>query len=88
MQQIERLCLEDRSMNRVAVVFLLVGGSSLALAQGTGGSVAGGTGSTGYAGGALSTGHTISGTAGSSAPNVGNALGHAATAGDVWMPPR
>jgi len=73
-----------------ATLILLVGGSSLALAQSTGGSSNGGsaasgtavTGSRGYAGGTLSTGHTISGTAGSSSPNVGNALSHAAT-GDV-----
>jgi hypothetical protein len=78
-------------MNYIAVILsLLVGGSSLALAQTAGGSSGGGaaasgsaaTGSKGYAGGTLSTGHTISGTAGSSSPNVGNALSHAAT-GDV-----
>jgi hypothetical protein len=78
-------------MNQIAVILiLLVGGSSLALAQSAGGSSSGGsaaggpaaTGSTGYAGGTLSTGHNISGTAGSSGPNVGNALSHAAT-GDV-----
>ncbi|UGX98004.1 hypothetical protein G6321_00023895 [Bradyrhizobium barranii subsp. barranii] len=77
-------------MNHIAVILiLLVGGSSLALAQSTGGSSSSGsaasgtaaTGSKGYAGGNLSTGHTIS-TAGSSSPNVGNALSHAAT-GDV-----
>jgi len=78
-------------MNHIAVIFiLLVGASSLALAQGAGGSSSGSSaasgsaaaGSTGYTGGALSTGHTISGTAGSSAPDSGNALSHAAT-GDV-----
>ena len=41
------------------------------------------TRSTGYEDGTLSTGHTISGTAGSSSPNAGNALSHAATGGDV-----
>ncbi|WGD51604.1 hypothetical protein QA641_40305 [Bradyrhizobium sp. CB1650] len=79
-------------MNHIAVILiLLVGGSSLALAQSAGGSSSGGsaasgtaaTGSTGYAGGTLSTGHTISGTAGSSDPNVGNALSHAGAGGDV-----
>jgi hypothetical protein len=73
------------------ILILLVGGSSLALAQSAGGSSSGGsapsgsaaTGPTGYAGGTLSTGHTISGTAGSSSPNVSNALSHAATGGDV-----
>lgn len=79
-------------MNYIAaILILLVGGSSLALAQGAGESSSGGsaasgtaaTGSTGYESGTLSTGHTISGTAGSSGPNVGNALGHAATGGDV-----
>jgi len=75
-------------MNYILVVLsLLVGGSSLALAQTAGGSSAGGsaasgsaaTGSSGYAGGTLSTGHTVSGTAGSSGPTPGNALSHAAT---------
>ncbi|MGY8685726.1 hypothetical protein Q2941_49680 [Bradyrhizobium sp. UFLA05-153] len=79
-------------MNHFAVILiLLVGSASLALAQSAGGSSSGGsaasgtpaTGSPGYAGGALSTGHTISGTAGSSGPNAGNALSHAATGGDV-----
>jgi len=79
-------------MNHMAVILiLLVGGSSLALAQTAGGSSSGGSvasgtsakGSTGYQDGTLSTGHTISGTAGSSSPNGGNALGHAATGGDV-----
>jgi hypothetical protein len=79
-------------MNHMAVILiLLVGGSSLALAQTAGGSSSGGsaangtsaTGSTGYEGGTLSTGHTISGTAASSSPNGGNALGHAATGDDV-----
>ena len=75
-------------MNYILIVLsLLVGGSSLALAQTSGGSSGGGsaasgsaaTGSTGYAGGTLSTGHTISGTAGSSSPDPGNAISHAAT---------
>ncbi|MDI3561764.1 hypothetical protein [Bradyrhizobium sp. Arg816] len=79
-------------MNHIAVILiLLVGGSSLALGQSAGGSSSGGsaasgtaaTGSAGYAGGTLSTGHTVSGTAGYSGPNVGNALSHAATGGDV-----
>jgi hypothetical protein len=79
-------------VNRIAVILiLLVGGSSLALAQSAGGSSSGGSaasgtaaaGSTGYAGGTLSTGHTISGTAGNSGPNVGNALSRAATGADV-----
>jgi hypothetical protein len=79
-------------MNHMAVfLILLIGGSSLALAQTAGGSSSGGSvasgtsakGSTGYQDGTLSTGHTISGTAGSSNPNGGNALGHAATGGDV-----
>ena len=78
-------------MNYIALILiLLLSGSSLALAQSAGGSSSGSSaasgtaavGSTGYAGGTLSTGHTISGTAGSSAPNAGNALSHAAT-GDV-----
>jgi hypothetical protein len=76
-------------MNHIAVILiLLVGGSSLALAQTAGGSsssgsAASGTAATGSTGedGTLSTGHTISGTAGSSSPNVGNALSHAATGG-------
>jgi hypothetical protein len=56
-------------MNDILIVLsLLVGGSSLAVAQTAGGSSDGSpgtvtTGSTGYAGGTLSTGHTISGTA-------------------------
>ena len=63
-------------MNTIAaILMLLVGGSSLALAQ-AGGAAA--TGSTGYAGSTLSTGHAISGTAGSSGPNPGNALSHGA----------
>lgn len=79
-------------MNHIAVfLILLLGGSSPALAQSAGGSSGGGsassgtaaTSSAGYAGGTLSTGHTISGTASSSGPNVGNALSHAATGGDV-----
>lgn len=87
-------------MNHIAVILiLLVGASSLALAQSAGGSSGGGSaasgtaaaGSAGYAGGTLSTGHTISGTAGSSGPNVGNALSHAATgdldASSVTQPP-
>ena len=76
--------VEDRCVNRIAVILiLLVTGSSLASAQSAGGSSSGGsaaaTGSTGYAGSTLSTGHTISGTGGSSGPNVGSALSHAAT---------
>jgi hypothetical protein len=87
-------------MNYILLVLsLLVGGSSLALAQTAGGSTGGGsassgsaaTGSTGYAGGTLSTGHTVSGTAGSSGPTTGNALSHAATgdgdASSVTQPP-
>lgn len=79
-------------MNHIAVILiLLLGGASLAFAQSAGGSSSGGsapsgtaaTGSAGYAGGTLSTGHTVSGTAGSSGPNMGNALSHAATGGDV-----
>jgi hypothetical protein len=67
-------------MNTIAaVLMLLVGGSSLALAQ-AGGAAA--TGSTGYAGSTLSTGHAISGTAGSSGPNAGNALSHGAAGSD------
>jgi hypothetical protein len=82
------------------ILMLLVGGSSLALAQTAGGSSGGGsaasgnaaTGSTGYSGGTLSTGHTISGTVGSFGPNAGNALNHGTTAGDpdassVTQPP-
>ena len=82
------------------VLSLLVGGSSLALAQTAGGSSGGGSaasgsaasGSSGYAGGTLSTGHDVSGTAGSSDPNPGNALSHAATgdppdASSVTQPP-
>jgi len=79
--------VKDRPVNHMAIVLLLlVGGSSLALAQSAGESSSGGTAatsSTGYAGGTLSTGHAISGTAGSSGPNVGNALSHASTGGDV-----
>ena len=71
----------------LVILSLLVGTSSLALAQTAGGSSGGGsaasgsaaTGSSGYAGGTLSTGHTLSGTAGSSGPTPGNALSHAAT---------
>ncbi len=76
-------------MNRIAVILiLLLGGSSLAVAQSTGGSSSGGsapsgTAATGYRDGALSTGHTISGAAGSSGPNLGNELSRAATGGDV-----
>jgi hypothetical protein len=79
-------------MNYIAVVLsLLIGGSSLAFAQtasgssGAGSAGSGGpaTGSTGYAGGTLSTGHTISGTAGSSGPNTGNAISQGATGIDV-----
>jgi hypothetical protein len=74
----------------LVVLSLLVGASSLALAQTAGGSSGGGsaasgsaaTGSSGYAGGTLSTGHTISGTAGSSGPNPGNALNRGATGSD------
>lgn len=78
-------------MNYVAVILsLLVGSSSLAVAQTAGSSSGGGsapsgtaaTGSTGYAGGTLSTGHTISGTAGSSGPNPGNALSQGANGSD------
>ena|SRR5690349_1000114 len=77
-------------MNYIAVILvLLVCGSSLALAQTAGGSsgssTASGTattGSTGYAGGTLSTGHAISGTAGSSAPNPGNAISNGAAGSD------
>ncbi|MGY3149696.1 hypothetical protein ACVWYQ_006695 [Bradyrhizobium sp. USDA 3397] len=77
-------------MNQIAaILILLISGFSLALAQSTGGSSSGGSasgpaaaGSTGYAGSTLSTGHAISGTGGSSGPNLGNALSHAAT-GDL-----
>ena len=78
-------------MKYIAVILiLLVGGSSLALAQTAGGSSGGGSaasgtaaaGTAGYAGGTLSTGHTISGTAGSSGPNPGNALSHGASGSD------
>ncbi|SCB55921.1 hypothetical protein GA0061098_10611 [Bradyrhizobium shewense] len=78
-------------MNHIAVILiLLIGGSSLASAQSAGGASSAGsaasgtaaTGSKGYAGSTLSTGHTLSGTAGASGPNLGNALSHAA-AGDV-----
>ena len=78
-------------MSHIAVILiLLVGGSSLALSQTAGGSSSGGTAaggaaatdSTGYVDRTLSTGQTISGTAGRSSPNVGNSLSHAAT-GDV-----
>jgi len=69
------------------VLSLLVGGCSLALAQTASGSSGGGStaanASTGYAGGTLSTGHTISGAAGSSGPNTGNALSHGATGSDA-----
>ena len=78
----------------LVVLSLLVGCSSPALAQTAGGSSGGGSaasGSTGYAGGTLSTGHSISGTAGSSDPTPGNALSHAATgdadASSVTQPP-
>jgi|SRR5689334_14437498 hypothetical protein len=83
----------------VVILILLVSGSSLALAQTAGGSSGSGSaasgaaagGSTGYAGGTLSTGHAISGTAGSSDPNPGNALSHATTsdpdASSVAQPP-
>jgi hypothetical protein len=78
-------------MNYMLVVLsLLVGGSSLALAQTAGGGSAA-TGSSGYAGGTLSTGHTVSGTVGSSGPTPGNALGHGASgdadASSVAQPP-
>ena len=78
-------------MNYIAaILILLIGGASLATAQTAGGSSGGGpaasrastSGSSGYAGGTLSTGHTISGTAGSSGPNPGNALSHGATGND------
>jgi hypothetical protein len=79
-------------MNCIAVILsLLVGSASVALAQSAGGSSGGSaaasgsaaTGSPGYAGGTLSTGHTISGTAGSSGPNTGNAISQGATGIDV-----
>jgi hypothetical protein len=68
----------------VLVLSLLIGSSSLALAQtaggsSRGGSTASGTAATGYAGATLSTGHSISGTAGSSGPNTGDVLSHGAT---------
>jgi hypothetical protein len=71
----------------VLVLSLLIGSCSLALAQTAGGSSGGGstasesaaTGSSGYGGATLSTGHSISGTAGSSGPNAGNVLSHRAT---------
>ena len=81
------------------IASLLLGGSSLALAQTASGSSDGAsstngraaTGSSGYAGGTLSTGHTVSGTGGYSSPTPGNALGHAATgdtdASSVTQPP-
>jgi len=78
-------------MRYVAIILIvLVGGPSLAVAQTAGGSSGGGsaasgtaaTGSTGYAGGSLSTGHTISGTARPSGPNPGNAISRGTTAGD------
>ena len=83
----------------LVILSLLVGDSSLALAQTAGGSSGGGsaasgsgaTSSSGYTGGTLSTGHAISGTAGSSGPAPGNSLGHAATgdpdASSVTQPP-
>jgi len=78
-------------MRRILVVLsLLVGGSSFAFAQTAGGSSGGSkasgtatTGSAGYAGSSLLTGHIISGTAESSAPNAGTAISHGATGGDV-----
>jgi hypothetical protein len=68
----------------VLVLSLLIGSSPLALAQtaggsSRGGSTAGGTAATGYAGATLSTGHSISGTAGSSGPSTGDVLSHGAT---------
>jgi hypothetical protein len=68
----------------VLVLSLLIGSSSLALAQtaggsSRGGSTASGTAATGYAGATLSTGHSISGTAGSSGPSTGDVLSHGAT---------
>jgi hypothetical protein len=88
-------------MNYIAVILsLLVVSSSFALAQTSGGSSSGGsaasgaaaTGSPGYTGNTLSTGHTISGTAGSSGPNAGNAISQDATgdpagASSVAQPP-
>ena len=87
-------------MNHMAVILiLLICGSSLALAQTAGGSSSGGsaasgtsaTGSSGYGDGTLSTGHTISGTAGSLDPSPGTALSHGATgdagASSVTPPP-
>ncbi|WP_439392248.1 hypothetical protein ACRQ5Q_21545 [Bradyrhizobium sp. PMVTL-01] len=73
-------------MTHIALILiLLVGGASFAFAQSAGPAPSGttATGSAGYAGSTLSTGHTVSGTAGSSGPNVGNALSHATTGGDV-----
>lgn len=76
-------------MSIAVFLILLLRGSSIALAasgSSSGGSASSGTestGSTGFASGTLSTGHTISGTASSSGPNVGNALSHAATGSDV-----
>jgi hypothetical protein len=75
------------------ILSLLVGCSSLALAQSAGGSTGGSAqgGATAYTGGTLSTGHTISGTAGSADPTPGNALSHGATgdagASSVTQPP-
>jgi len=78
-------------MNVILIILgLLVGSSSLALAQTASGSTGGGSaasgaaasGSVGYSGNTLSTGHTISGTAESSGPNPGNALSHVATGSD------
>lgn len=88
-------------MNYIAIILsLLLGSCSIAVAQTAGGSTGGGsaasgtaaTGTSGYAGGTLSTGHTISGTAGSSGPNSGNAIDHTATGSDgdassVTQPP-
>ena len=87
-------------MNLIAVVLiLLVGGSSFAMAQSAGGSSSGSSaasgtaanGSTGYQGSTLSTGHTISGTAGFSHPDTGDALNHEGTAdpeaSSVTQPP-
>ena len=78
----------------LVVLSLLVSCSSLALAQIAGGSSGGGSaasGATGYTGGTLSTGHTISGTAGSLDPSPGTALSHGATgdagASSVTPPP-
>jgi len=80
-------------MNFIPVILaLLVGSASPSLAQTAGGASGGGsttsgaaaagsaaTGSTGYVGGTLSTGHTISGTAGAADPTPGNALNQGAT---------